>query len=89
MSELKDEAICTAHSSVECDKKITASYETPKRGCNLNLSSDNPYTSYCKYRIVIEVPKLKEIVEQPIEAKEIPIEIVPKPEYDSLDIQPF
>jgi hypothetical protein len=58
--ELKDEAICTAHSSVECDQKITASYETPKRGCKLELNGDRPYRSTCGYRLVIKAPVHKE-----------------------------
>jgi hypothetical protein len=60
MSELKDEAICTAHSSVKCNKKLIASYDTPRRGCELNFFSDNPYTSRCNFKMIIKAPVVKE-----------------------------
>ncbi len=58
LEQLEDEAICTTHSSVECDKKNTAYYETSKRGCKLELSSDKPYTSHCNFRMVIKAPSV-------------------------------
>jgi len=72
MSEqLKDEAICMAHSSVECDRKCTLSYEEPKRGCKLELTGDNPYKSTCEYRLVIKAPTV------PVETNPVPLPEIP------------
>jgi hypothetical protein len=74
--ELKDEAICTAHSSVECRERCMFSYEPP-RGCKLQLTGNRPYRSTCEFRLVIKAPikkdePLPEIPElKPIETKPV------------------
>jgi hypothetical protein len=70
--ELKDEAICMAHSSVECDQKCTLFYEEPKRGCKLELTIDNPYRSTCEYRLVIKAPPV------PVETNPVPLPEIPE-----------
>lgn len=54
--ELKDEAICIAHSSIKCDERSNRTYEPP-RACKLVLTEDDrPYKSHCPFRLVIKAP---------------------------------
>jgi hypothetical protein len=77
--ELKDEAICTAHSSIECSEKHYT------RQCNLRTTGDQPYTSECDYRLVIKAPVVKEepLPEIPVltPITSVPANLVPDSEY--------
>jgi hypothetical protein len=81
--ELKDEAICTAHSSILCSKRSSYSYEL--RACGLETTGDRPYTSECDYRLVIKAPVVKEepLPEIPVltPITSVPANLVPDSEY--------
>lgn len=68
--ELKEEVICLAHSSVECSKKNDYSFGI-KRGCNLGVEHNDPFTSTCQWRHVIKAPSV------PVETNPVPVPELP------------